>query len=208
LPKSRTMLEAPFLVTGVDAAGPLILKGGEKVWVYLFTCATYRAVHLELVDTLSSEGVIRALRKFIARRGRPNIIYSDNALGFTGAAKYLLKVNKEKIMEYASVNKMEWRFNPPLSPWWGGFWERLIGLAKQLLRRILGKRVVHRWEFEMLLVEVEECLNNRPLTYTSENVEDPIPLTPNHFIRWSGAVYLPEADLHDARSTRAAFKKL
>ncbi len=202
------MLEAPFHVTGVDAAGPLILKGGEKVWIYLFTCATYRAVHLELVDTLSSDGVIRALRKFTCRRGRPSIIYSDNALGFTGAARYLQKIDKQKLLQHAGVNKMEWRFNPPLAPWWGGFWERLIGLAKQLLRRILGKRVVHRWELETLLVEVEECLNNRPLTYTSENVEDPVALTPNHFIRWSGAVYLPEADLHDATSARAALKKM
>lgn len=60
--------------------------------------------------------------------------------------------------------------------------------------------MVHRWELDVLLVEVEDCLNNRPLTYTSEGVVDPIPLTPNHFIRWSGAVFLPEADQHDATS--------
>jgi hypothetical protein len=163
---------------------------------------------LELVDTLSSEGVISALRKFIARRGRPSVIYSDNALGFVGAAKFLMAADTKKILDYAAVNKMTWRFNPPLSPWWGGFWERLIGLAKQLLRRILGKRVVHRGELEVLLVEVEECLNNRPLTYTSESVGDPIPLTPNHFIRWSGAVFVPEADLHDAAAARVAINKM
>ncbi len=148
LPKTLTKLKAPFNVTGVDVPGPLILKGSETVWIFLFTCATYRAVHLELVDTLSSDGVIMALRKFIARRGRPAIVYSDNALGFTAAAKFLKRANKEKYTEYANVNQFEWRFNPPLAPWWGGWWERLIGLTKQLLRRILGRRVVHRWELE------------------------------------------------------------
>ena len=68
--------------------------------------------------------------------------------------------------------------------------------------------MVHRWELETLLVEVEDCLNSRPLTYTSENPEDPLPLTPNHFIRFSGSHSLPEADLYDANATRAALRKL
>lgn len=209
LPKSRSHLEAPFTVTGVDAAGPLFLKGGGgKVWILLFTCATFRAVHLELVDTLSAEGFIRALRRFVSRRGRPSVIYSDNARGFVAAHKSFQQLKWEKVEQFATVSRIQWRFIPPISPWWGGFWERLIGLAKQLLRRVLGKRVVNQGELEMLMLEVEEALNNRPLTHTSEDPGDPMALTPNHFLRWSGRIYLPEADLLDAATTRKAHKKL
>ncbi len=201
-------MRAPFSTTGVDAAGPLILKGGEKCWILLFTCATYRAVHLEVVTTLTADGFCSALRRFVARRGRPSIIYSDNGRGFVAADKSFRQLDWGKVMEYAAVNRMELRFNPPAAPWWGGFWERLIGMAKQLLRRILGKRVVFLEELETLVIEVEEALNSRPLTYTTDDPDDPIPLTPNHFIRCPGALFLPEADVRDAASMRSAVKKL
>ncbi|GFX36243.1 integrase catalytic domain-containing protein [Trichonephila clavipes] len=60
---------AIFEVVGIDLAGPLFLKTGEKVWITLFTCAVYRALHLELVNALSSDAFLLALRRFIARRG-------------------------------------------------------------------------------------------------------------------------------------------
>ncbi len=161
-----------------------------------------------MVTTLTADGFCNALRRFVARRGRPSIIYSDNGRGFVAADKSFRQLDWGKVMEYAAVNRMEWRFNPPAAPWWGGFWERLIGMAKQLLRRILGKRVVHMEELETLMVEVEEALNSRPLTYTTEDPDDPIPLTPNHFIRSSGALFLPEVDVRDAASLRGAFQKL
>ncbi len=81
-------------------------------------------------------------------------------------------------------------------------------MAKQLLRRILGKRVVFMEELETLVIKVEEALNSRPLTYTTDDPDDPIPLTPNHFIRCPGALFLPEADVRDAASMRGAVKKL
>lgn len=77
LPESRIRDAIAFEVTGIDYAGPLFLKD-QKAYIYLFTCAVYRAVHLELVTSLSTEGFLEALRRFIARRGRPSVIYSDN----------------------------------------------------------------------------------------------------------------------------------
>jgi hypothetical protein len=208
LPKSRTEMGVPFSVTGLDIAGPLILRGGEKVWILLLTCATYRAVHLELVGTLSADGFVRALRRFVSRRGRPEIIYSDNGRGFVAAHKAFQRFDWKKVEEYAEVSRIQWRFNPPASPWWGGFWERLVGMTKQLLRRVLGKRVVHMGELETLVCEVEDALNNRPLTYSTENPDDLIPLTPNVFVRYGGPPYLPEADMKEASGVRSAHRKL
>ena len=74
LPENRT--EASF--AGVDLAGPLFLKSGEKAWIILFTCAVYRCVHLDFVTSRSTEAFLHALERFVNVRGRPTTIYSDN----------------------------------------------------------------------------------------------------------------------------------
>ncbi len=53
-------------------------------------------------------------RLFVARRGRPSIIYSDNGRGFVAADKSFRHLDWGKVLEYAAVSRMEWRFNPPL----------------------------------------------------------------------------------------------
>ncbi|GFT60853.1 integrase catalytic domain-containing protein [Trichonephila clavipes] len=79
LPEDRVRDAAIFEVCGVDLCGPLFfLKENKKYWIVLFTCAIYRAVHLELITSLSTDSFILAFRRFIARRGRPTTIYSDN----------------------------------------------------------------------------------------------------------------------------------
>ncbi|GFU21282.1 integrase catalytic domain-containing protein [Trichonephila clavipes] len=119
LPPDRVNDCAIFEVVGIDLAGPLFLKTGEKVWITLFTCAVYRALHLELVNALSSDAFLLALRRFIASRGRPRIIYCDNGTNFRGAFNDL----------------------PPTAAWWGGWWERLVRIIKELLKRSLGKSI-------------------------------------------------------------------
>src|SRR5207237_1448031 len=86
LPEDRVRTAKAFEVTGVDLAGPLFLQDGSKVWLVLYTCAVYRAVHLELVTSLSTEEFILALIRFIGRRGRPSVIHSDNGTNFAGAS--------------------------------------------------------------------------------------------------------------------------
>ena len=104
----------------LDYAGPLYLRDDKKGWVCLFTCAVYRAVHLELVTSLSTAAFLESLRRFIARRGRPTTIYSDNGTNFVGACNLLKSVNWNKIGSYCSAEKIEWRFNPPSATLSGG----------------------------------------------------------------------------------------
>ncbi|GFV20470.1 integrase catalytic domain-containing protein [Trichonephila clavipes] len=89
LPRDRVTQTKVFEVTGVDYAGSFYLKSKAKAWIVLFTCAVYRAVHFELVQSLTTNTFIQALRRFIARRGRISILYSDNFVGTNDALRTL-----------------------------------------------------------------------------------------------------------------------
>ena len=78
LPKERVTRVHPFQVTGVDYAGPLYIKHSrDKFYILLFTCTVYRAVHLEITNSLDLANLILNFRKFMARRGVPSLIYPD-----------------------------------------------------------------------------------------------------------------------------------
>lgn len=192
LPQARVKCAAAFEITGIDMAGPLYLQSGDKVWIVLFTCAVYRAVHLELARSLSTECFLMALRRFIARRGRVQVIYTDNGTNFIGASNTLKQLNWEEILAMSSVQKIKWIFNPPAAPWWGGWWERLVRMVKELLRRILGRKVVKFEELETILCDCEATLNSRPLTYIEDTSDALKPLTPAMFLQG-----LPKTDVVD-----------
>ena len=107
LPSFRTEPCRPFSKVGLDFFGPLVVDPGTKVWVLLITCATSRAVHLELVKSQHTEDVKLALRRFFALRGTPGLIFSDNAKTFHSL---LAHIPCSVIL----------RFIPEAAPWWGG----------------------------------------------------------------------------------------
>ncbi|GBM93510.1 hypothetical protein AVEN_22138-1 [Araneus ventricosus] len=181
LPEDRVKNTSIFEVIGVDVAGPLIIKESKKVWILIITCAVYGAVHLELLMSLSTDNFILALRKFIARRGRPSIIYSDNGTNFIGMDNSLKTINLRRLE--TSFTPITWKFIPPAAPWWGGFWERLIGLLKRILKKVLGRTSLNYQEMETVLCDCESQLNSRPLTYVSDDPGDLYPLTPDLFLK-------------------------
>ena len=183
LPKDRVRDAAIFEIVGVDLAGPLFLKDRTKSWIVIFTCAIYRAVHLELIQSLSTEAFLLALRRFIARRGRPPTIYSDNGTNFVGAENAFQSLDWKIIVAKAIIERIEWKFNPPTAAWWGGWWERLIRLLKQLLKRVLGRASLHYEELMTVLCDCEAVINSRPLTYMSEDAQDLSALTPSMFLQ-------------------------
>ncbi|GBM50664.1 hypothetical protein AVEN_203992-1 [Araneus ventricosus] len=181
LPEDRVKNASIFEVIGVDVAGPLIIKESKKVWILIITCAVYRAVHLELLMSLSTDNFILALRRFIARRGRPSTIYSDNGTNFIGMDNSLKTINLRRLE--TSFTPITCKFIPPAAPWWGGFWERLIGLLKRILRKVLGRTSLNYQEMETVLCDCESQLNSRPLTYVSDDPDDLYPLTPYLFLK-------------------------
>lgn len=182
LPTSRTMLGAAFQSTGVDLAGPLFLKRDGKAWIVLYTCAVYRAVHLELVSAISTEAFLMSLRRFIARRGRPQLLHCDRGSNFVGAANLLRDLDWGKIENETAPLKIQWRFSCPAAPWQGGFWERLIGVVKDLLRKTLGRAFLNYEEMVTVLCACESDVNARPITYHYDDEGELRPLTPAHFL--------------------------
>ncbi len=103
LPASRVTPSAPFNHTGMDFAGPFIIKKGHtrrpvylKAYACLFVCFSTKAVHIELVSDLTSEAFFAALKRFVARRLCPTHFQSDNGSNFVGAAEgYLCPLVRE-----------------------------------------------------------------------------------------------------------------
>ena len=84
--RDRTEGQTPFQVIGVDFAGPLRYqkkpKTEGKAYILLYACSLTGAVYVDLVPNLETTDFIRSLMCFIARRGKPRRIYSDNAKTF------------------------------------------------------------------------------------------------------------------------------
>ncbi len=194
LPLDQVKDAAVFEVTGIDLAGPHYLKDNSKVWIVLFTCAVYRAVHLELVASLSTVGFLQSLRRFVARRGRPPVIYSDNGTNFVVTDSTFRALDWTRIKAEYGVDLIQWKFNPPTAAWWGGWWERLIGMVKGLLLRVLGRAVLQYEELYTVLCDIEATVNARPLTYLAEDTDDFTPLTPAMFLTGIPCSEVPEMD--------------
>lgn len=85
----------------------------------LFTCMTSRAVHLELVHTLSADSAIMRIRRFIAGRGTPETLYSDNGTCFIGANRLLKEFYHSDVQDFASNKGIRWSFIPAAAPFFG-----------------------------------------------------------------------------------------
>ncbi|XP_021964265.1 uncharacterized protein LOC110859612 [Folsomia candida] len=209
LPQARVEeAQGTFQTTGVDLAGPIILKGGKKVWIVVYTCAVYRGVYLDIVDSLSSDDFLDSLEKFTWNVGRPSQIYSDNGTNLVGAQNLLKSLNWKKIEEKVNVKVIKWTFNPPASPWWGGFWERMVRSIKELLRRMLGTAKLTKKELEKCLAAVSHTINSRPLTTLNEDGGDLIALTPLMFMRDLPVFGLPEREAITSRDLQNSYQKL
>lgn len=186
LPHARSNPAPPFAVTGLDFAGPLYNKDGSKCYIALFTCATTRCIHLELVSDMTSGNFLLAFRRFVARRGIVQKIFSDNAKTFKKAEaelKQLLKslLNPE-VTRYFGELQISWYYIADRAAWWGGFWERLVRSVKNALRKTLGQAKLTHEELETALAEAEAAINSRPISFIYQDAGEPIPLSPSHFL--------------------------
>ena len=143
-----------------------------KSYACLFTCASTRALHLQLTRELSATVFLQAFRRFCGCRGVPSIIMSDNAKTFKFCSREIEKLMRsEEVHQYFTNRQMTWPLFVEKAPWWGGYWERLVRSVKCYLRKAVGRSTLTFDEMATVLVEVEATLNNRLLTYVYDDTE-------------------------------------
>ncbi len=123
-----------------------------------------------------------SLRRFIARRGSPVELLSDQGTNFRGGERELweaFQCMSPDLQQRLAPQKIAFHFNPPAAPHFGGVWEREIRSIKMALSATIGAQTVSEEVLRTVLVEVENILNSKPLGYVSSNVADPDPVTPN-----------------------------
>jgi len=196
VPSFRIQEAPPFTKVGIDFAGPLYVKTSgtqmKKVYTALFSCAVTRAIHLDITEDLETGTFLRCFRKCIARRGVPQLIISDNAKTFESAAKELKTLYEHPdVQAFLTEKRITWRFNLEKAPWWGGFYERMVKGVERCLRKTLANARLSCDELLMLVIEVENTLNVRPLTYVYEEGDPEEPLTPAHLMCGGRLTQLP-----------------
>ncbi|XP_058449178.1 uncharacterized protein LOC131429147 [Malaya genurostris] len=189
LPSARlSPYTRPFSFVGLDYFGPIAVKVGRslvKRWIALFTCLTVRAIHLEVVHSLSTESCKMAIRRFLVRRGSPLEIYSDNGTNFIGASRELqeqFQVMNQTLAELFTNINTKWFFNPSSTPHMGGSWERLVRSVKTAFATMCTTKHPNEETLATILVEAEGIVNSRPLTFVPLDADDQEALTPNHFL--------------------------
>ena len=198
LPLERVTPGSVFEKVGVDYAGPLKVKYGMvrktpvvKAYVCVFVSLAVKAVHLEVVSDLTMEAFVAALRRFIARRGYPSLIWSDHGTNFVSANRELKDLceflahqkTHGAISEFCATRSIKWKFIPEHGPHFGGLWEAAVKSTKKHLRSVVGSVTLTYEELSTVLAQVEACLNSRPLVTVNSPDDDGIEvLTPGHFL--------------------------
>ncbi len=212
LPSPRVRSAPPFSHVGVDYAGPFLLRRcrgrsgqvDEKVWVSVFVCMATKAIHLELAEGCSSTEFLDVFSHFVAWRGIPSHIYSDNGANFVGADAFFQELMRSsRVRDFLTANFVHWHFNSPAAPHFGGLWEAAVKSTKRHLFRSVPNRVFSRAELTSLLIQVEGCLNSRPLMSLPSGPDGVEALTPAHFLIGCPVTALPIEDVPGTTSLRS-----
>ncbi|XP_011686429.1 PREDICTED: uncharacterized protein LOC105449126 [Wasmannia auropunctata] len=210
LPGLRVTPSRPFQHTGVNYAGPILLRCSKgrsqksiKAFIAVFVCFSIKAVHLEAVTDYTAEAFLAAFRRFVSRRGLCEVMYSDCGTNFIGAEAELRRLfaasghEAQRICTALAEERVQWRFNPPSAPHFGGLWEAAMKSLKHHLRRVIGDSKLTYEEMSTFLSQTEACLNSRPLQPLTDDPEDLTALTPGHFLVGTALLSVPKPTLVD-----------
>ncbi|XP_017887382.1 uncharacterized protein LOC108629298 [Ceratina calcarata] len=165
-----------------------------------------------MVEDLSTQAFLAAVRRFFARKGKATDLYSDNATNFVGAKREIDELHNlimsdepsKIIFSTLASQNINWHFIPPRSPLFGGLWEAAVKSCKHHLIRVVGTTLLSIEAFLTYLVEIEDILNSRPILPLSSDPNDLKALNPGHFLIGEPLTSMPEHDLREIAPTRLA----
>ncbi|CAA9997656.1 unnamed protein product [Nesidiocoris tenuis] len=214
LPSSRFAIDRCFVNTAIDYAGPVFVKEARrrncpstKAYIAVLVCMATKAVHLELVSSLSAEACLAALDRFIGRRGLPETIFSDQGRNFIACARMIREnvptEQQDVVLQHIGQKGIQWKFAPPYGPNFNGLAESHVKLTKHHLKRCLGSQIFTFEELCTLLIRIESILNSRPLCALTASPDDSFDfLTPGHFLTGAHLLTRPEPLLLDVPEPR------
>ncbi|XP_073728111.1 uncharacterized protein [Misgurnus anguillicaudatus] len=184
LPTERVEPSSPFTYCGMDCFGPFMTKEGRKQhkrYGLLLTCFCSRAIHIEMLEDMSTDAFINALRCFIAIRGTVRQIRCDQGTNFIGAKNELnsalQELDPERLSVFLADKQCDFILNAPHSSHAGGVWERQIKTVRSVLSSTvsLSSGRLSDASLRTLFYEAMAVVNSRPLTV--DNLNDPKSLT-------------------------------
>ena len=155
----------PFHYVSCDYFGPITVNISRnkttKHYGVIFTCLNTRAVHLKIATDCSALEFIQTLRRFLAIRGYPAVILSNNGTQFLGALTKLKKTiqgsDKKTLKEYCANKEMKWQFITPAAPHQNGTAEALAKSCKFPLKKAIGDHVLTPFElYTCLLISLSK----------------------------------------------------
>ena len=185
--RDKMNFKVPFEHTGIDYTGHVYIKQGDslvKMYILVFTCLNIRAIHLELLPSLTCRDFLLAFIRFCNAYNMPSAIYSDNASTFLNAMKILgNSLIDNDFDSFLTKNNIKHIKIPLYSAWVGAAWERMIRTIKQCIAKITGRKHYNYFEYYTMLTDIQNCINSRPLTYLNDDSCDVI--TPNSFLKFT-----------------------
>lgn len=174
-----------------------------------------KAVHLEPVTVYDSKSFLAAFNRLVNRRGLCTDMYSDCGTTFVGANAELSKLFSAQseywppIVRDLSDKGVQWHFNPPAAPHFGGIWESAVKSMKFHLKRVIGESTLTFEELATLLTGIEACLNSRPIAALSDDADDFSAPTPAHLVIGKRLICVPEPSLiEEAPSALSRWNRL
>ena len=207
LPRERVTPDKPFAKTGVDYAGPFVIRDSpgrgkktRKCYLAIFVCFVTRAIHVEVVSDYTTAAFLAAFKRFVSVYGMPSLMTSDNITNFQGASRELHEafesVKRDKDLEsWFALEEMEWRFIPPGASNFDGLWEAAVKSVKHHLKRTINNQALKFEQMTTMVYQISSCLNSRPLAPMTDRIDDFSYVTPHGLLGRNIVLSVPQRDL-------------
>ena len=214
LPEFRLASSPVFNVTSMDLFGPLTIRDTVKkrtqmkIWGAIFTCASTRAVYLDITESYSTDSILQTIRKFATIRGYPTEMISDQGSQLRAASKDITKDwNWTVISEWAANSKMKWTIVPAEAQHQNGLSESMIKSTKRTILHMIGDNVLTFSELQLAFYEITNVINSRPIgVVPHSDPEYPTPITPNDLLLGRSSNEVPSGPFDTKPSLTKRFR--